>query len=114
MASGRRVGDVARAERINAAAELLAAGQPAAETAGVLAERVGISVRQARRYVDHAQASGPVAVPEASVVFTVKLPASLASRVRAYAHEAGIAISTVTTRALTELLERGYGKRSRR
>lgn len=114
MAGGPRVGDVQRAERINAAAELLAGGLARVQAAGVLAERFQISVRQARRYVDHAQASGQVAVPETSVVFSVKLPASLAARVRGYAHEAGITISAVVTRALTEFFDRGHRKRPRR
>ena len=39
--------------------------------------------------------AGPVEVPEASVVFTVKLPASLAARVRERARAAGCTISAV-------------------
>jgi predicted transcriptional regulator len=46
-------------------------------------------------------------VPEPTVVFTVKLPASLAGRVRAYAREHGTAISAVVARALSEFLGRG-------
>ena len=53
---------------------------PAAEAARVLAGRFGVSARQARRYADQARASGRAEVPEASVVFTVKLPAALAAR----------------------------------
>ena len=52
---------------------------PASEAARVLAGRFGCSPRQARRYVDQAAASGRVPVPEATVVFTVKLPARLAA-----------------------------------
>ena len=61
----------------------------AAEAARVLAGRFGVSARQARRYADQARASGRAEVPEASVVFTVKLPAVLAGRVRAHARESG-------------------------
>jgi class 3 adenylate cyclase len=43
-------------------------------------------------------------VPEANVVFTVKLPASLAARVREHAHERGVTISAAVTRALAEFL----------
>ena len=50
---------------------------------------------------------GRVPVPEASVVFTVKLPAGLAGRVRAHARERETTISAVVTRALTEFLPRG-------
>ena len=79
---------------------------PAAEAARVLAARFGVSARQARRYADQARASGRTEVPEASVVFTVKLPAGLAGRVRAYARERESTISAVVTRALTEFLAR--------
>ncbi len=96
-----------QAERVNAAADLLAAGVPVAEAARVLAGRVGISVRQARRYAEQARAAGHVEVPEASVVFTVKLPTALAGRVRAHARESGTTISAVVTRALTEFFARG-------
>src|SRR5260370_31360121 len=82
--AGGRVGDAEYAGRVNAAAELAEAGVPVAEAATVLAARFAVSVRQARRYVDQAVAEGRVEVPEASVVFTVKLPAALARRVGAH------------------------------
>jgi hypothetical protein len=118
--AGSRVDDVGRAERINAAVELLAAGMAPVEAAGVVAQRFSVSVRQGRRYVDAAQA-GPMEVPEANVVFTVKLPASLAARVREHAHEQGVTISAAVTRALAEFLHHaprtdrhaGRGQRSR-
>ena len=103
-----------QAERVNAAVDLLEAGMPAAEAAQVLAGRFGVSARQARRYADQARASGRVEVPEASVVFTVKLPAVLAGRVRAHARESGTTISAVVTRALTEFLARGRRNHPRR
>ena len=112
--AGGRVGDPERAERVNAAAELLDSGLPAVEAARLLAQRFSVSLRQARRYVEAASA-GPVAVPEASVVFTVKLPASLAARVREHAREGGVTISAVVARALSEFLQRAHrGQRGRR
>ena len=95
------------AERVNAAADLALAGMPAAEAARVLAVRFGVSARQGQRYVDQAAAGGRVEVPEPTVVFTVKLPASLAGRVRAHAREHHTAISAVVARALEEFLGRG-------
>src|SRR2546421_213376 len=80
MAGGRRAGDAEYAGRVNAAAELAEAGVPVAEAVTALAARFAVSVRQARRYLDQAVAEGRVEVPEASVVFTVKLPAGLAGR----------------------------------
>ena len=53
-------------------------------------------------------------VPEASVVFTVKLPAGLAVRVRAYARERETTISAVVARALTEFFARGRRQPPRR
>src|SRR5215469_2944577 len=102
-------GDRARAGeyagRVNAAAGLVEAGVPAAEAARVLAGRFGCSVRQARRYVDRA-ASGRVDAPEPAVVFTVKLPAGLAGRVREHARVSGRTISAVVAQALEEFLAR--------
>ena len=96
------------AERINAAAELAEAGVPAAEAARVLAGWFGCSVRQARRYVGQAAASGRVPVPERGVVFTVRLPARLAAAVREHARVPGRTISAVVAQALEEFLARGH------
>jgi hypothetical protein len=111
-------GDRARAaeyaERVNAAADMADAGMPAAEVARNLAGRFGCSVRQARRYVERAAQSGRVVAPLAATVFTVKLPAGLAGRVRAHAREAGVTISAVVAQALEEFLERGRRNQPRR
>ena len=73
----------------------------------MLAARFGVSTRQARRYVDRASSAGRREVPEGSVVFTVKLPASVAARVRVRAQTSGVTISALVTQALTEFLARG-------
>lgn len=105
MARGDRVGGVEFARRVNAAADLVGAGMPVAAVVRSLAGRYGVSARQARRYVEQAMA-GRVAVPEASVVFTVKLPGSLADRVREQAHADAATISSVVAQALDEYLSR--------
>jgi hypothetical protein len=110
---GGRVDGVEYATRINAAAQLVQAGVPVVEAVGVLAGRFGVSRRQARRYVERAGAGGPVLVPEPSVVFTVKVPAALAERVRAHAHQSQTTISAVVTRALTEFFTRRRERRGR-
>jgi hypothetical protein len=110
MAGGRarpRAAGAERAARVNAAAELAEAGVPAAEAARVLAGRLGCSVRQARRYVDAAAAEGRVRAPEATVVFTVKVPGRLAAAVREHARSSGRTISAVVAQALDEFLARG-------
>lgn len=111
--SGGRADGVEHARRVNAAAELLAAGVGVLAASRRLAGRFGVSVRQARRYVTQA-AAGPVAVPEPAVVLSVKLPASLAARVREHARESGNSISAVVTHALTEFLSRGHREHPRR
>jgi len=114
MAGRDRAGGGAHAGRVNAAAELAEAGLPAAEAARVLAGRFGCSVRQARRYVEQAAASGRVAVPEQAAVFTVKLPVRLAAAVREHAAVSGRTISAVVAQALEEFLERGRRNHPRR
>src|ERR1039457_4842312 len=114
MAGGGRVGGIGEAGRGKAAAELGAACVPVADAGQVLAGRFAVSVRQARRSVDQAVAAGRLDVPDESVVFTVKLPAALARRVRAHARENETTISAVVVRALTEFLQRGRREPPRR
>lgn len=114
MAGGRGRADAGEyAVRVNAAAELLAAGSSVAECTQVLVGRFGVSLRQAHRYAEQAAATGPTAVPETSVVFTVKLPAPLVARVRERARETGTTISALVGQALSEFLA-GRRKRPRR
>jgi len=113
MAGGRRAGGEEYAARVNAAAELLAAGMGAAEAARQLAGRFGLSPRQGRRYVDRAGA-GPVQVPPTTTVFTVKLPVPLVASVRAHARESGRTISGLVAQALEEFLSRGRRGHPRR
>jgi hypothetical protein len=108
MPAGRGRADAGEyARRVTAAAELLGSGVPVAEVAGVLAERFGCSTRQARRYAERAARGGAVVAPEAPTVFTVRLPAVLATRVRQRARESGSTISALVVAALTEFLARG-------
>lgn len=111
---GSRADDVQYAERVNAAADLLAAGASAVDAAVDLAARFGVSTRQARRYVEQAALTGRRPVPEDSVVFTVKLPASLATRVRERAARSQLPISALVAQALTEFLSTGRGRDPRR
>lgn len=115
MAGGRvRADAVEVAVRVNAASELVEVGVPIAEAARIVAARFGCSVRQARRYAERAVAAGRVVPPETTTVFTVRLPAALASRVRQRARESGGTISALVAQALTEFLVRDKRKRPRR
>jgi hypothetical protein len=108
MPAGRGRADASEyARRVTAAAELLGSGVPVAQATGVLAERFGCSARQARRYAERAARGGPAVVPQATTVFTVRLPAELAARVRERAQESGSTISALVAQALTEFLMRG-------
>lgn len=108
--AGGRVGAGEYARRVNAAAQLLESGVAVAEATQILAERFGCSTRQARRYGEHAAKEGPVVAPEPTTVFTVKLSAALAARVREQAKVSGSTISALVTQALTEFLARGNRK----
>jgi hypothetical protein len=102
MAAGGRAGGAEYAQRVNAAAELVDSGMSTVDAARVLAGRFAVSQRQARRYVDHASSGARVPDAEAATVFTVRLPASLAARVRVRARESGGTISALVAQALTE------------
>jgi hypothetical protein len=112
MVRGGRVDGIEYARRVNAAAELVGAGAAAVEAARVLAGRYGVSLRQARRYVEQAMAQGHIEVPEANVVFTVKLPGSLAGRVRAHARAREATLSSVVAQALAQYLRQDGGNRA--
>jgi len=115
MAGEHRARADQSARRINAASELLTSGCDMAEAIRQLARRHRISERQARRYVEQARESGPVALPSAKIVFTVKLPIDLVRRVRQQARRSGQTISAVVALALSEFLERlGLGSRDGR
>src|SRR4029450_6765196 len=77
------------ARRVNAAAGLLASGVPVVGAVGELVGGFGGSARQARRYVERAAHDGPTTVPEATTVFTVRLPAVLVARGRERARGSG-------------------------
>jgi hypothetical protein len=112
MAGDRRARGDEYAARVNAAVEILAGGAQVADAARELSGRFGLSERQARRYVERA-AGGPVAVPEATSPFTVKLPTQLVARVREHAGESGRTISSVVAQALEEFLSRRHRERRR-
>jgi len=113
MSTSRRARADERAQRVNAAVALLAAGHDVAEATRRLAGRHGLSERQARRYVERARQGGQVEVPEARVVFTVKLPADLARRTRSAAQVRRQTISALVTQALTEFLDRVHPRSGR-
>ncbi len=109
MTEGRRARADQVAKRINTAGELLGSVLEVVEAARALARRHRLSERQARRYVERARDEGARAVPGAKVVFTVKVPAELARRIRRLARTTGQTISAVVSQALAEFLDRQPG-----
>jgi hypothetical protein len=74
----------------------------------------GVSQIQAYRYVQQAKENKEqIAIPENSVVFTVKLPPSLILRVREFAVSQGTSISKIVRVALEEFLSKKqhYGQK---
>ena len=91
-----------RAERLNAAFDLLAQGRAAAQAAAMLTEEFGLSQRQAYRYVQEAQAiKRPVPVSAPSVAITVKVPEDVAAQLREHAQATGSTIGDVVARAVS-------------
>lgn len=100
-----------QARRVNVTVSLLKR-KTSPEVLKWLIAKYGLSRRQAYRYVHQAQsAGGPLLVPEAKRVFTVKLPVSLIRQVRQQARREGGAISQWVTEALRRSLNlpQGHG-----
>ncbi len=101
-----------QARRVNATLSLLSQKASAPEVISWLMDRYRISRRQAYRYFHQAQtAGGPVAIPEAKRVFTVKLSGSLIVQVRQQARRQGATLSQWVEEALRRSLNapRGHG-----
>jgi predicted DNA binding CopG/RHH family protein len=93
------------AKRVNQTFMLLKKEIPPSQIVIRLMNKYGVSKIQAYRYIRQAKENQEkVAIPENSVVFTVKLPPSLIKRVKKFARSKGKPISKVVRAALEELL----------
>ena len=100
-----RSSNTGRAQRLNAAFDLLAGGYALADAAAALAEQYGLSRRQAYRYLQEGQRiKRPVAVPEPIIPFTIKIPADVVGELRAYAQTRGLTIGETVARAVLSYL----------
>ena len=101
------------AKRINHAYVLLNKEKPQSQVVKHLMKEFGVSQIQAYRYVQQAKTNnGEIAIPEDSVVFTVKQPPSLINRVKKFAGFKGMSISKVVRTALEEFLaKKDHGKK---
>jgi hypothetical protein len=113
MASRRASADE-YAVRVNHGVELLGDRSPADAVRALQAEHA-LSERQARRYVNAAQATPEgVMVPERTAVFTVRLAPSLIAGLRRHARSRGQPLSATVAEAVRSYLgqvhERHGGK----
>ena len=101
-------------ERVNAAHALMREGYPTEKVVAAIMDRFDVSKRQAYRYLREAQSMRrPAPVPERNVVFTVKLPASVAARIRRLAQVTGESLSALVAQALKAFLKRrGHGRKA--
>ena len=106
MPTSRRASADFVAQRINAAATLLASGLSTGLIAAELSERFQLSGRQSRRYVEAAQKLGLVDVPRSKSVLTVKLPTDLIDGLRAFARAKDRTMSSLVTEAVESLIGR--------
>ncbi len=80
-----------------------------------MAEKYGVSKRQAYRYVQQAMRIGEeVPVPDRKIAFTVKLSRSLVGALREYAERSGKSLSEIVTQTLEDFLQNGRGQRSKK
>lgn len=99
-----------QARRVNATVSLLKRRTSTSEILRWLIAHYGLSRRQAYRYLRQAQiAGGPLPVPEAKQVFTVKLPVSLVRQVRQQARQEGGISQWVEAALRCSLKPRGHG-----
>ena len=94
-----------KAQRLNAAFDLIARGQNLNEAAEALVEQFGLSLRQAYRYLEQAQEiERPVQVCEPSIPITIKVPGDVVMKLRAYARASGMTIGQTVARAVLRFL----------
>jgi predicted DNA-binding transcriptional regulator YafY len=96
-----------KAQRLNAAFDLLARGYTLADAAAALTQEFGLSRRQAYRYLQEAQGiDGPVSVSSPTVPITVKVPEAVVVKLRAYAQANGLTLGEIVARAVLSFLEK--------
>ncbi|WP_223233128.1 ribbon-helix-helix domain-containing protein [Chitinophaga sp. CF418] len=92
-------------KRINQAFSLLQKNKPQPHIVELLMKKYGVSQIQAYRYIQLArEINEKMAIPESSVVFTVKLPPTLIRRIKKLSESKGLSISRVVHTALEEFL----------
>lgn len=94
-----------RAQRLNAAFDLIARGYSRNEAAEALVEQFDLSLRQAYRYLQEAQSiKRPVEVSEPTIPITIKVPGDVVVKLRAYAQASGRTMGETVARAVLRFL----------
>ena len=94
-----------RAQRLNAAFDLLARGYTLADAASALTQEFGLSRRQAYRYLAEAQdLDAPVPVASSTIPITIKVPEAVVVKLRAYAQASGLTLGEIVARAVLNFL----------
>jgi hypothetical protein len=94
-----------KSEHLNAAHRLLSGGTGMADAAAIMSRERAISLRQAYRYLEQAQAIGhAVPIVEPSVPVTFKIPGDVIQQLRAYSGTSSLTLSEIVTRALKAFL----------
>ncbi|HUL12358.1 MAG TPA: hypothetical protein VLU73_09335 [Methylococcaceae bacterium] len=96
-----------RAQRLNAAFDLLARGYTLSDAAAALTQEFGLSRRQAYRYLQEAQRiEGPVPVSSPAIPITIKIPEDVVIQLRSYAQSSGLTIGDIVARAVLSFLDK--------
>ena len=94
-----------KARQLNAAHRLLERKTELSAAAQNLSREFGLSRRQAYRYLEQAAELGqPVAVEEASIPITLKLPPNTVRLLRSYAARSGLTLGAIVSQALRAFL----------
>jgi len=94
-------------KRVNSTRSLLEKVSSAAKVVRTLIHRYHISKIQAYRYIHQAhQAKRRLPIPDSKIVFTVKLPVTLARRLRRLSIRTGESLSTLVSKALEAFLKK--------
>jgi hypothetical protein len=94
-----------KARQLNAAHQLLERNTKLSDAAQRLSRELGLSLRQAYRYLEQAaRLKRPVEILQTTVPITLKLPPRTARRLRACARSRRLTIGTIVTRALDAFL----------
>ena len=102
-----RSSDAEKVQRLNSAFELLADGYSLAAAADALCEQFALSRRQAYRYLLEAKhLKMPAAPVEATIPITIKVPALVVEKLRAYADATGMTMGEIVSRAVSAFVAR--------